>query len=367
MSVPFVDLKKQYDNIKTEIDIAIQNVIDETAFIKGKYVNTFEKEYAKQYNVKHCISCGNGTDAIYITLKSLNIGPGDEVITVANTWISTAETISQTGAKPVFVDIHPDFYTIDVKKIKEKITGKTKAIIPVHLFGQPCDMDEIIQICDAHNLHLIEDCAQAHFAKWNNQNVGTYGIAGTFSFFPGKNLGAYGDAGAIITNSDEFAEKVRMFANHGALVKHHHEIEGVNSRLDGLQAAILSVKLKHIKAWNKSRFENALLYNKLLVGNKNIVIPKISKGASHVFHLYVIRCKDREGLMKHLKDLNIGVSIHYPTPLPFLKAYEYLNHKHKDFPISIDYSKEILSLPMFPELAKKDISFIVDAINSFYQ
>ncbi|SVD78190.1 uncharacterized protein METZ01_LOCUS431044, partial [marine metagenome] len=245
MRIPFVDLKAQYHSIKEEIDTAIQNVINETAFIKGKYVQNFEEEYAEIYGVKHCISCANGTDAIYITLKALGIGPGDEVITTALSWISTSETITQAGARVVFVDIDPDYYTIDTAKIENKITEKTKAIIPVHLYGHPGNMTDIMAIAEKYNLKVIEDCAQAHFAQWKGKYVGTFGIAGTFSFFPGKNLGAFGDAGCIVTNDDELAQKVRMFAHHGALKKHHHEFEGINSRLDGLQAAVLSVKLKY--------------------------------------------------------------------------------------------------------------------------
>ncbi len=253
MNIPFVDLKTQYQSIKTEIDAAIQNVIDESAFIKGKYVQAFEEEYAEAYGVKHVISCANGTDAIYITLKALGIGPGDDVITTALSWISSSETITLAGARVVFVDIDPDYYTIDVSKIEEKITSKTKAIIPVHLYGQPANIDAIIAIAEKHNLYVIEDCAQAHFAQWMGQNVGAIGIAGTFSFFPGKNLGAYGDAGCIISNNEDLAIKARMYASHGALKKHFHELEGINSRMDGMQAAILSVKMKHIKKWNDQK------------------------------------------------------------------------------------------------------------------
>jgi dTDP-4-amino-4,6-dideoxygalactose transaminase len=238
MKVPFVDLKVQYQDIKPEIDDAIKSVIADTAFVRGKYVAEFEKAYAEKNGIKHCISVSNGTDAIYTSLKALGIGPGDEVITVANSWISTSETITQAGARVVFADIEPDYYTIDVSKIEEKITSCTKAIIPVHLFGQPAEIDSIKRICDEHNLYLIEDCAQA-----------------PFSFYPGKNLGAYGDAGAIITNDDELAEKVRMFANHGSLKKHEHQIEGINSRMDGLQAAVLSVKLPYINEWNEKRYQ----------------------------------------------------------------------------------------------------------------
>ena len=401
MNIPFVDLRAQYHSIKDEIDTAIQNVINETAFIKGKFVQKFEEEYADAYGVKHSISCANGTDAIYITLKALGIVPGDEVITVANSWISTSETITQTGATPVFVDIHPDYYTIDVSKIEEKITHKTKAIIPVHLFGQPAEMDTIIDICKRHNLFLVEDCAQAHFAEYsphgiiaennifqgesvrinsndkkNNSNqeaipqgtgqkVGTMGISGTFSFFPGKNLGAYGDAGAIVSNDDEFAKKARMFANHGSLKKHEHEFEGINSRMDGLQAAILSVKLPYINKWSQERLNNALKYNNLLKDVDGIEIPRIHSDVKHVFHLYVIRTGKRNQLQKHLKENGIATGIHYPTPLPFLKAYDYLGHKPEDFPVAYSYKDKILSLPMFPELSHEQMEYIVDTIKHF--
>jgi dTDP-4-amino-4,6-dideoxygalactose transaminase len=367
MTIPFVDLKKQYLSIKTKIDEAIQNVVNETAFIKGKYVQQFEEDYKQAYGVKHVISCANGTDAIYITLKALGIGPGDEVITVANTWISTSETISQAGAKPVFVDIHPDYYTIDPSQIEKKITKNTKAIIPVHLFGQPADMDVVTAICKKYNLFLVEDCAQAHFAEWKGQKVGTFGNAGTFSFFPGKNLGAYGDAGAIVTNNTELADKMRMFANHGALKKHYHDIEGINSRMDGLQAAILSVKLPYILSWSEARYLNALKYNEYLNDIKGIDTPKICPDVKHVFHLYVIRVDQRKLLQKQLRDAGISTGIHYPTPLPFLNAYKYLNHDPIDFPIAFDYKDKILSLPMFPELSEKNIVKIYSQIKESIQ
>jgi dTDP-4-amino-4,6-dideoxygalactose transaminase len=366
MEVPFVDLKAQYQNIKPEIDAAIKSVIADTAFVRGKYVAEFEKAYADKCGVKHCISVANGTDAIYITLKALGIGPGDEVITVANSWISTSETITQTGAKVVFVDIEPDYFTIDISKIEEKITSHTKAIIPVHLFGQPAEIDSIKRICDEHNFYLIEDCAQAHFASYKGQLVGTFGIAGTFSFYPGKNLGAYGDAGAIITNDDELADKMRMFANHGALKKHHHEIEGVNSRMDGLQAAILSVKLYYIDEWNRKRYQNALFYNELLVNVDGVITPKIRPSASHIFHLYVIRTKKRDKLQKYLKEQGIATAIHYPTALPFLRAYKYLGHKPGDFQVAYQYQDEILSLPMYPELSNSAIAFVSEQIREFF-
>ena len=367
MEISFVDLKAQYKTIKNEIDNAIQSVIAETAFIKGKYVSEFEKEYAERYGAKHCIGVANGTDAIYISLKALEIGKGDEVITVANSWISTSETITQAGARPVFVDIEPDYYTIDHKLIEQKITAKTKAIIPVHLFGQPPEIEKIKQICEKHKLYLIEDCAQAHFAEYNGQKVGTFGVAGTFSFFPGKNLGAYGDAGAIVSTDDDFSMKARMYANHGALIKHKHEFEGINSRLDGMQAAILSVKLKHISDWNQKRLNNALLYEQLLNDIDSITLPKIRPRVKHVFHLYVIRATNRDALRSHLAEKGISTGIHYPTPLPFLNAYKYLNHKPEDFPIANEYMDKLLSLPMYPELMDCQINYIVDSINEFYE
>lgn len=366
MYIPLVDLKAQYQTIKPEIDAVIQDVIDETAFIRGKYVGKFEIEYAKKYGVKHCIGVANGTDAIFITLKMLGIGQGDEVITTASSWIATSETITLTGAKPVFVDIEKDYYTIDPSKIEKKITSKTKAIIPVHLYGQPANITLIKKICDEHDLHLVEDCAQAHFAEYDGKKVGTFGDAGTFSFYPGKNLGAYGDAGAVITDEDELAEKIRRFANHGSLKKHDHEFEGMNSRLDGLQAAILSIKLKYIDEWNKKRHQNALRYNKLLGEADGITTPKIRKSSDHIFHLYVIRTEKRDELAAYLRNNGIETGIHYPVALPFLKAYGYLGHKLGDFPVAYEYQNEILSLPMFPELAEQRIDYIANSITDFY-
>jgi dTDP-4-amino-4,6-dideoxygalactose transaminase len=365
MNVPFVDLKVQYQSIKPEIDAAIQSVIDNTAFIGGKYVEAFEQAYAKKFSVKHCISCANGTDAIYIALKALGIGPGDEVITVANSWISTSETITQTGAKPVFVDIDRYFH-IDPAKIEKKITKKTKAVIPVHLYGQPAAIDAIEQICDVHNLPLIEDCAQSHFATFDGRYTGTFGLAGTFSFYPGKNLGAYGDAGALITNNDDFARRARLFANHGALQKHIHEIEGINSRLDAIQAAVLTVKLNHIDDWNEARHAHGLKYNTLLSGVPNVKCPKLRDNAFHIFHVYSLCASRRDELASHLKAMGISTGIHYPTALPFMPAYSYLRHKPSDFPVAYECQGEILSLPMYPELSDGQIEYVAQTIKEFY-
>ncbi len=367
MHVPFVDLRVQYKILKEEIDAAIQSVIEETAFIRGRFVEEFEKAFAEKNGVKHCISCGNGTDAIYITLKSLGIGNGDEVITVANSWISTSETITQAGAKPIFVDIEPDYFNIDPEKIEYKITKKTKAIIPVHLYGQPARIDRIREICDKYNLFLVEDCAQAHFTEYKFKKVGTFGITGTFSFYPGKNLGAYGDAGAIITNDDDLAIRARMFANHGSLKKHQHELEGINSRMDGIQAAILKVKLEYIEDWNNKRYKHAMIYNEILSNIPEIKTPKIRNDAFHIFHLYVIRVPKRDELAKYLKSKGIDTGIHYPTALPFLPAYKYLGYKQSDFPVAFQYQKEILSLPMFPELNIGQIEYVTNSIKRFLE
>ncbi len=368
MHIPFVDLKAQYLSIKDEIDKAIQSVINDTSFIGGKYVKEFESNFAKAYGVKHCIGVGNGTDAIYIILKMLGIGAGDEVITVANSWISTSETITQTGAKPVFVDIDEKYYTIDENLIESKITPHTKAILPVHLYGQVCSIEKIKSICNKHNLFLIEDCAQSHFSSFDNKLAGTFGIASSFSFYPGKNLGAYGDAGCIITNNDSLAEKIRAFANHGSIKKHEHTMEGINSRLDGIQAAVLNTKFPYLNKWTEQRITNAQTYTKLLSGIEDIITPHVRENTKHTFHLYVIRTrtKYRDELKNFLEENDINVSIHYPIALPNLEAYKYLNIPEEDYKITNRYQDEILSLPMYPELTASQIEYIVGKIKEFF-
>jgi dTDP-4-amino-4,6-dideoxygalactose transaminase len=365
MKIPFVDLKSQYNSIKSEIDKAISNVIENTAFIGGQVVSDFEEQFAKAYGVKNCVSVANGTDSLYIIMKMLGIGKGDEVITVANSWISSSETITQTGAKPVFVDIDSIFYSIDETLIEQVITPRTKAIILVHLYGQMCNMDVIMKIAEKHGINVIEDCAQSHFSEFNGTKAGLMGVAGSFSFYPGKNLGAYGDAGCIITNDDVLAEKCKMFARHGALKKHQHIIEGVNSRLDGLQAAILSVKLKSIGLWTEKRIVNAGYYSDNLKGLHGITLPVVRPDTVHTFHLYVIRTQNRDGLAKYLKDKGIETAVHYPTALPNLEAYKYLGYQPSDFPIASEYQNQILSLPMYPELSKKMIDYVTDSIKEF--
>lgn len=366
MKVPFVDLKAQYLTIQSSIDEAVHSIIDQTIFVGGKPVDEFEQAFANAYGVKHCISCANGTDSLYIIMKMLGIGLGDEVITVANSWISSSETISQVGAKPVFVDIDPIYYSLDENLLEKAITPRTKAVIAVHLHGQMCNITAIAAICKKHGLYLIEDCAQSHFSAAQNQLAGTFGIAGSFSFYPGKNLGAYGDAGGIITNNDELAEKCKMFARHGALKKHQHQIEGINSRLDSIQAAILNVKLPHIHEWTNQRIANAALYTKLLQDVEQVVTPAIRPNTKHTFHLYIVRVQRREELIEFLKSKDIETAIHYPTALPLLKAYNYLGYTEKDFPIAAAYQSQILSLPMYPELTTSQIEYVVQAIKQFY-
>jgi dTDP-4-amino-4,6-dideoxygalactose transaminase len=366
MIVPFVDLKAQYLSIQVEIDKAIHDIISNTAFIGGKPVNDFEAAFAALYGIDHCISVANGTDSLYIIMKMLGIGQGDEVITVANSWISSSETITQTGARPVFVDIDPDYYSLNEKLLEAAITSKTKAIMPVHLHGQSVNMDEVMRIADKYHLPVIEDCAQSHFSEFKNKRVGTFGIAASFSFYPGKNLGAYGDAGAIITNDAALAEKCKMYARHGALKKHQHQIEGINSRLDGLQAAILSAKLPHILNWTAARIRCADIYDQLLSQIPSIVTPKRRENTRHTFHLYVIRADKRDALAQHLKSCNIETAIHYPTALPNLKAYAYLGHDSVDFPVATAYQSQILSLPIYPELTRSQMEYVADCIKSFY-
>jgi dTDP-4-amino-4,6-dideoxygalactose transaminase len=365
--IPFVDLKAQYTSIKNEIDNAIKNCIDEGNFIKGSSVSKFESSFAEYLGASYCLGCGNGTDALEIILKSLHIGVGDEVIVPALTWISTAEAVNNVGAEPIFVDINPKNYTIDVDKIEEKITNKTKAIIPVHLYGCPADMNEIVKIAEESNLFIIEDCAQAHGAEYFEKKIGTFGIASAFSFFPSKNLGAYGDGGAIITNDKELAYIARKISNHGQLItKHDHSLIGRNSRLDSLQASILSAKLKYLDNWNLLRIGIANMYMSTLSEKNEIILPEKGKDRKHVYHLFTIRIKRRQQMIKLLDERSISWAIHYPKPLPFLDAYSYKKHLLDDFPVSWQHCNEVISLPIYPELTEMQVNEICDQILKNY-
>lgn len=366
IEIPFVDLKAQYLSIKDEIDAAIRDVLETSAFIGGSRVAAFEGAFAEFSGVRYCVGVANGTDALFVALKTLGIGPGDEVITVANSFVATTEAITMAGARVVFADIDPRTYNIDPGKIEEKITNRTKAVIPVHLYGQPADMDAIREISRRHNLWIIGDAAQAHGALYRGLPISQLADITCFSFYPGKNLGAYGDAGALVTDNEEWASGARMFVNHGRSAKYNHRFEGVNSRLDGIQAAVLGVKLKHLEGWTEKRRKSAYLYNQYLA-SLDVVTPEEIEEVRSVYHLYVVRVPaDRRGeLQEYLKSRGISTGIHYPIALPYLQAYAYLKHAETDFPEAFKASQEILSLPMFPELTEDEIEYVADSVREF--
>ena len=355
--IPLVDLKRQYQSIEQEMMAAIKNVLDETSFILGEPVACFEKSFAGFCGVASGIGTSSGTTALHLALVALGIVPGDEVITVANTLIATSEAISQTGAKVVFVDIDEKTYNLDISKLEEKITARTKAIIPVHLFGQSADMEAIMQIARTKNLKVIEDASQAHLAEFKGKRVGSFGDAACFSFYPGKNLGAYGDAGIVVTNHQTLAQKMRILSNHGRINKYEHLVEGYNYRLDTLQAAVLNVKLKYLDQWTQKRRQIAHLYD-ILLKDAAVKTPFVDERARHVYHLYVIRLADRLRLEKILTEHGIATGVHYPVPLHLQKAYQYLGYKKGDLPVTERCADEILSLPIFPELTNEEINTI---------
>lgn len=365
--IPMVDLNRQYKSIKKEIDCAISDVIKESGYINSRFVKELEQKIAKYCGTKYAIGINSGTDALYLSLWALGIKQGDEVITTPFTFIATVECISLLNAKPVFVDVDYETYNIDVDLIEKKITKKTKAIIPVHLFGLPCEMDKIKKIAKKHNLFLIEDAAQAIGAEYVGKRIGSFGNTGCFSFFPSKNLGAYGDGGIITTNSKKLAERLIMLRNHGSKIKYFNEEIGVSSRLDGIQASILSVKLKHLDKWNRERREIAKLYNSLLKNISWIELPKENKDSRHVYNQYTIRIKNgkRDKLKKYLEEKGISSMIYYPLPLHLTKAMKYLNYKKGSFPVSEKLSKQVLSLSISADLKKKEVKYIVDVINRF--
>lgn len=361
-SVPFADLHGQYMSIKGEIDSAIASVIASSAFVRGSFVEAFEQQFSEVIGIKHCVSCANGTDALYIAMRALGIKPGDEVITTAHSWISTSESITQAGGKVVFCDTDEETFTIDVNHIESLITPKTVGIVPVHLYGQAADMDPIMELADRHSLWVLEDCAQAHLATYKGRTVGTIGTAGTFSFYPGKNLGAMGDAGAIVTNDVQLAQRMSMFARHGGVNKGEHQIEGINSRMDGLQAAILSAKLPYLSEWTTKRQTIAQTYTEKLSGVPGLNLPIVANGRKHVWHLFVIRHDNRDELAEHLNERNIQTVINYPVALPFLPAYHYLAHKPEDFPVAFAMQSRILSLPVFAEMTDLQLEHVATTI-----
>lgn len=365
MNVPFVDLKAQYRSLQPQMDAAIADVIANTAFIGGQRVADFEAAFASYVGMPHCVSVANGTEAIEIALWAFGIGEGDEVIVPANSFIASSEAVTATGATVVFADSDPATYTLNPEEFRRKITSRTKAVLPVHLYGHPADMDPIMAIASEHGLIVIEDASQAHGARYKGRMVGSIGDAATFSFYPGKNLGAYGDAGGIIFRDGEIAERARLFANHGSRKKYIHEIEGRNSRLDGIQAAVLSIKLPHLDSWNAARRKNAALYNQLLANIEGITIPVTADWGDHVFHLYVIRVPEREELANFLSERGISTGIHYPISLPMAEAYSHYHHSIDDFPVANGQMSQLLSLPMYAELTEEMIYYVASAIREW--
>jgi dTDP-4-amino-4,6-dideoxygalactose transaminase len=365
MQIPLVDLKRQYESIKDEIDEAIFKVINKADFILGDELKLFEEEFASYCQVKYAVGVSSGTAALYLALRASGVERGDEVITTPNTFIGTTEAITQAGAKPVFVDVDELTYNIDSAKIEEKVTERTKAIIPVHLYGQPADMDPINAIAKKYNLKVIEDACQAHGAEYKGKRTGGLADVACFSFYPGKNLGAYGEGGMVVTDDERIAEKVRLLRDHGRKEKYEHIIEGFNYRMDTIQAAILRVKLRRLDEWNNTRRRLASIYNELLENVKGMITPKEADYAKHIYHLYVIRSKARDSLQKYLKSYGVSTGIHYPIPLHLQKAYQYLGYKEGDFPIVESYTKEALSLPIFPELEEEEIERVTQLIKEF--
>jgi len=368
--IKMVDLKGQYDKIKIEVDNAIQDVIDTSSFIKGTHVKEFQKELENFLSVKHVVACGNGTDALQIALMSLNLKPGDEIITSGFTFIATAEVIALLGLKPVLVDVDPNTFLLDVNKLEKAITDKTKAIIPVHLFGQCADMNSLSAIAKKHNLYLIEDTAQALGTDYSINNntskkAGTIGDIGCTSFFPSKNLGCFGDGGAIFTNNDDLFDKISAIANHGMRKKYYHELIGVNSRLDNIQAAILRVKLKHLNEYNLARQNVAGFYDKAFFNNSKLQIPFRTKNSNHIFHQYTLITKDvdRDKMQEYLKSKGIPSMVYYPVPIHKQEAFKNYKFSHNEFSVTEDLCKRVISLPMHTELTDEQLNYIVDNVN----
>ena len=364
MQIPLVDLRAQYSTIKPEIDSAIQRVLDNTSFIMGKEVTTFEAAFAGFIGASGAAGVSSGTAALHLAMLACGVGPGDEVITAAHTFIATAEAISQAGARPVFVDIDPRAYTLDPDQVEDAITDRTRVIMPVHLYGQPCDLDPLLDIAQRRNLWLIEDAAQAHGAEYKARRCGTIGHIACFSFYPGKNLGAYGDAGAVTTNDEKLLAKVRKLRDHGRTTKYEHDEIGFGERIDALQAAILAAKLPYLESWTEARRAHARLYNQLLEGS-GVATPYESPDVRHVYHLYVVRTPHRDDLLSHLKNHGVDAGIHYPIPVHKQMAYAKQGYSNVRLPLSERAAAEVLSLPLYPELTEAQIYHVAEAVRGF--
>ena len=362
--IPYLDLAAQYAAIKSEVDAAMRRVMDSGWFILGEEVRAFEAEFARYLGAEHCVGVASGTDALQLALMAMGVGPGGEVITVANTCVPTIAAISATGAKPVLVDVDPVTLTLDPAALEGAVTAQTRAIVPVQLYGHPCDMEPIVAFARAHDLKVVEDCAQAHGAQYRGKKCGTLGDAAAFSFYPSKNLGAYGDGGAVVTNSEDAASLLRMLRNYGEERRYHHSVKGINSRLDELHAAVLRVKLGHLDAWNEARRARAVAYDELLE-SVDCVTPSEASWAHHIYHLYVIRTATRDALMTHLKHHDIGCFIHYPIAVHLQEAYADLELPRGTFPVAEQACDEVVSLPMYPELAMSDIERVAEVVAQF--
>ena len=367
MRIPFVDLVRQYQNIKTEVDEAIQNVLNHAAFIGGAEVGTFERAFAQLHGASFCVGTSSGTDSLHLILWCLGIGPGDEVVVPVNTFIATAEAVSLTGAQPVFIDHEQESYNLNVSQLEGAITPRTRAIIPVHLYGQSADMDAISEIAEKHGILVVEDCCQAHLAEYRGRRVGTFGIAGAFSFFCAKNLGAFGEGGTVITNDEELYRQLDQRHNHGTVERYVHDLVGHNYRLEGIQAAVLNVKVRYIESWTEARRRNADLYRQVLSDVPEVVLPTEMPWGRHVYHLFVVRVPRRDELRRYLEEHEISAGLHYPIPLHLQKAYSDLGYRKGDFPIAETCAKEILSLPMFPELTAEQIEYVSSCVRAFYR
>jgi dTDP-4-amino-4,6-dideoxygalactose transaminase len=362
MKVPFLDLNSQHAPLRGEIDHAIRQVIDESAFAGGPYVARFEAEFAAYCGAPYAIGVGSGTEALWLSLLALGVGPGDEVITVPNTFMATAEAITYCGATPVFVDVDEVTYTMDAAALERAITPRTKVVIPVHLFGQSADMDPILNVARAYDLFVVEDACQAHGAEYKGQKIGTLGDAACFSFYPGKNLGAFGEAGAVVTSSAELQEKIRILRDHGQARKYHHTMVGWNCRMDGIQAAVLRVKLRHLEKGNQLRRLHAAHYDRALEGFAEVVIPARSAGTLHVYHIYAIRVQERDEVMQSLTRKDIGCAVHYPVPIHLQEAYSNLGYEQGAFPVAERCAATFLSLPLFPELSTAQAEMVIQAV-----
>lgn len=367
MEVPFLDLKANYYSVKNEITGAINDVLENTAYILGQKVSSFEKIFAEIHNVKHCIGVSSGTDGNHIVLWALGIGPGDEVIIPANTFIATAWGATLCGARPVFVDCEPDSYNICPKKVEGAITSKTRAIVAVHLYGQPANMGALKEIAARNNLFLVEDAAQAHLSEYKGKKVGGLADAASFSFYPGKNLGAYGEAGAVTTNNDELASRMKMIREHGQSQKYYHEILGHNYRMEGIQGAVLGVKLKHLDKWTENRRKVAMLYTQGLDKIGDIIPPHEMPYAKHVYHLYVIQTKKRDKLLDYLQKEGVSTGLHYPIPLHLQNCFKNMGYKKGDFPNTEQLADNCLSLPIYPEITGEQVEYVVNKIKSFFK